>query len=85
MCNRIEEIFVKMRIYIIKHKGANIWQNTVTEQRIKINNEIEILAGYSFFRKKDALKYLKTFKYSEFFEVVGCTVDKTNADNRKKV
>jgi hypothetical protein len=73
-----------MRIFIIKNKGANIWQNFVTEKQLTFNDEVKILVGYVFFRKKDALKYLKTFKYSEFFEVVGCTVDKTKGDNRKK-
>jgi hypothetical protein len=74
-----------MRLFIIKHKGANGFQNFVTEKQLTFNDEVKILVGYVFFRKKDAEKYLKTFKYSEFFEVVGCTVDKSKGDNRKKV
>jgi hypothetical protein len=73
-----------MRIFIIKYKGANIWQNFVTEKQLTFKDEVKILTGYFFFRKKDAEKYLKTFEYSEFFEVVGCGVDQTKGDNRKK-
>jgi hypothetical protein len=73
-----------MKIYTIKNKGANIWQNFVTEKQLTFKDEVKILVGYVFFRKKDAEKYLKTFKYSELFEVIGCTVDQTKGDNRKK-
>jgi hypothetical protein len=72
-----------MRVFIIKHKGATIWHNMYFDRKVSFSDDNEINIGILFFRKKDAQAYLKTFKYSEFYEVVGANVDKSNADNRK--
>ena len=75
-----------MRAFTIKHKGATIWQNIVFEKEITITqlgSEKKMYVGYLFFRKKDAVKYLDTFEYKEFYEVVGMTIDKSEKDNRK--
>ena len=72
-----------MRAFCIKYKGATIPINIVWEETMKIGiNAFEI--GYLFFRKKDAKKYLNTFKHKELFEVIGLTIDKSNKDNRKR-
>lgn len=73
-----------MRAYTIKHKGATIWQNLMLEQHIALSNKDIIYAGLLFFRKKDAEKYLQIFKYKEFYEVVGMTLDQSKQDNRKR-
>lgn len=73
-----------MRIYVIKRKGASIWQNISVSTTMVYENQSKSLCGYFFLRKKDAEKHLKTYKYSEFFEVIGCSVDKAKGDNRKK-
>jgi hypothetical protein len=73
-----------MRAYTIKHKGKTIWQNMVFEKEIEFSDNEKVLVGFIFFRKKDAVKYLKTFYYPEFHEVVGVTIDKCEKDNRKR-
>ena len=73
-----------MRVFIIKHKGATIWQNMYFDKEIVFSNGNKINAGKLFFRKKDAEAYLKALEHNEFYEVVGATVDKSNADNRKR-
>lgn len=73
-----------MRAYIIKHKGANNWYNMSLDRDIEFTDGTTIYAGYVFFRRKDALKYLKTLPYPEHKEVVGVTLDKSEKDNRKR-
>jgi len=78
-----------MRAYIIKFKGKTIWQNMLKENMLKehkftFDDGEEIYAGTLFFRKTDAKKYLNTFEYKEFWEVIGVTIDKSKIDNRKK-
>ena len=73
-----------MRAYIIKFKGKTILRNMLTEHKLTFNDGYEIYARTLFFRKTDAKKYLNTFEYKEFYEVVGVTIDKSKIDNRKK-
>jgi len=73
-----------MRAYIIKFNGKTILRNMLTEHKLTFNDGYEIYAGTLFFRKTDAKKYLNTFEYKEFYEVVGVTIDKSKIDNRKK-
>ena len=72
-----------MRVYLIKHKGATIWQNMFFDREFTFSDNKKINSGILFFRKKDAEAYLKTLEYKEFYEVVGATVDKSNFDNRR--
>ena len=72
-----------MRVYLIKHKGATIWQNMFFDREFTFSDNNKIHSGILFFRKKDAEAYLKTLEYKEFYEVVGATVDKSNFDNRR--
>jgi hypothetical protein len=71
-----------MRIFLIKHKGATIWQNLLMETRITIGDDT-IFAGKYFARKKDADLYLNVSIYKDYYEVVGATVDISKDDNRK--
>lgn len=64
-----------MRAYTIVRKGARNWQNLGLEREITFNDNTTIYASYLFFRRKDALKYLETYPYKEYFEVVGMTID----------
>lgn len=64
-----------MRGYVIKRTGANIPQNLIHESTIGLSDKTILYASYLFFRKKDAAKYLNTFEYKEFFEVIGVTFD----------
>ena len=73
-----------MRAYTIKHKGKTIWQNMVFDREITFSDNSGIYAGLIFLRKKDAKKYLGTYEYKEFYEVIGLTVDKSIKDNRRK-
>jgi hypothetical protein len=76
-----------MRAYTIKRKGKKTWQKMIFEKEITFseNHTITIYAGDIFFRKKDAKEYLGTFKYPEYYEVIGVTIDKSDKDNRKKI
>jgi len=65
-----------MRVFIIKHKGANIWQNIYFDKEITFSDGNKIHAGKLFFRRKDAEYYLKSLENNEYLEVVGATVDK---------
>jgi len=71
-----------MRAYTIKHQGKTIWQNMQFDREISFSDGDKIFAGLLFFRKKDAKKYLETFEYKQFYEVVGVTIDKSFKDNR---
>jgi hypothetical protein len=73
-----------MRVFIIKNKGATIWQNMYFDKEITFSDGNKINAGKLFFRKKDAEAYLKALEHNEFYEVVGATVDKSYTDNRKR-
>lgn len=71
-----------MRAFIIKHKGKSIWQNMLFDREITFSDKDKVFAGLLFFRKKDAKKYLETFEYKQFYEIVGVTIDKSDKDNR---
>jgi hypothetical protein len=75
-----------MRAYTIKHKGATILNNFIFEKKITIEsaNKDTFYIGYLFYRKRHAKAYLDTFKYKEFFEIVGVNIDKVKGDNRKR-
>jgi hypothetical protein len=73
-----------MKVYLIKHKGATIWQNMFFDRELTFSDGNKINTGILFFRKKDAEAYLKTLKYTEFYEVVGANVPKSIKDNRRK-
>jgi hypothetical protein len=74
-----------MRAFAIKHIGKTIWQNLILDRELKFSNNDRVYAGLLFFRKKDAQKYLETFEYKQFYEVIGITIDKSKKDNRKKI
>lgn len=73
-----------MRVFIIKRKGATILQNMDFDRELIFPDGSKTYTSKLFFRKKDAKAYLKEMEYSEFFEVVGATIDKSNTDNRYK-
>lgn len=72
-----------MKIWIIKRKGANWWANLDFYSEMTIGKESFWVNQY-FLRKRDALMYLKTRSYQEFFEVVGCSLPENKQDNRNK-
>lgn len=72
-----------LRVFLIKHKGAVIWQNISLDREIVFSDGGKVFASLVFFRKKDAEAYLRTLGYKDFYEVVGATVDKVEGDNRK--
>lgn len=74
---------IDMRIFLIKHKGATIWQNLSLDTKITIGDDT-VFAGKYFARKKDADLYLSVSIYKDYYEVVGATVDISKDDNRKK-
>lgn len=71
-----------MRAFIIKRRGKTIWQNMILDRVLTFSDEDKIYVGLLFFRKKDAKKYLDTFQYKEYYEVIGVTIDKSKEDNR---
>jgi hypothetical protein len=73
----------KMRIFLIKHKGATIWHNMYFDREMTFSNGNKINTGLLFFRKKDAEAFLQTLSYKDLYEVVGASVDKSKGDNRK--
>jgi len=73
-----------MRAFTIKRRGKTIWQNMMFDRELTFSDEDKIYVGLLFFRKKDAKKYLDTFQYKEYYEVIGVTIDKSKEDNRVK-
>lgn len=71
-----------MRAFTIKRRGKTIWQNMMFDRVLTFSDEDKIYVGLLFFRKKDAKKYLDTFQYKEYYEVIGVTIDKSKKDNR---
>jgi fumarylacetoacetate (FAA) hydrolase family protein len=74
-----------MRAFIIKHKGKTHRGNMLYDSSFEFPDGEKMYVGTLFFRKKDAKKYLETFKYKEFFEVVGVTIDESEKDNRVRL
>jgi hypothetical protein len=72
-----------MKIYIIKHKGANTFGNfCATYHRAKYR-ETYVLRGSFYQRLKDAKLSLKnSTNYPEVYEIVALELPKTNQDNR---
>jgi hypothetical protein len=68
-------MLVEMRVFIIKHKGANTWGNMFFDRELTFSDGNTIHAGMLFFRKKDAQAYLRSLEFKEYYEVVGATVD----------
>lgn len=60
-----------MKIWLIKHKGADWWGNYRNDYEITLEDGTKIYSQLCFYRKKDALAYLKTRSYPEYLEVVG--------------
>lgn len=71
-----------MRAFTIKRRGKTIWQNMMFDRVLTFSDEDKIYVGLLFYRKKDAKKYLDTFQYKEYYEVIGVTIDKSKKDNR---
>ena len=65
-----------MRVFLIKNKGATIWQNMLFDKEITFSDGNKINTCKLFIRKKDAVAYLNSLEYKEFYEVIGATVDK---------
>lgn len=66
-----------MRAFAIKHTGKLIWENMMFDRVITFSDGDKVLVGLLFFRKKDAKKYLETFQYKEFYEIIGVTINKS--------
>lgn len=60
-----------MKIWLIKRKGADYWGNYTPSHDIELTDGTKMYAQLCFYRKKDAVAYLKAKDYNEFFEVVG--------------
>ena len=63
-----------MKIWLIKHKGANWWGNFLHEREIEFPDGEKIYSQNCFYRKKDAVKYRNSGRYHEFFEVVSAEI-----------
>ena len=72
-----------MNIWLIKHKGANYWDNYIMDREITLTDDTKFYAQLCFYRRKDAQAYLKAKNYPEFYEVVKFTSKFKTGDNRK--
>lgn len=72
-----------MKIWAVKHKGKTWWGNFIgLTSEMHFNDKSVVNCGYFFFKRKDAMKYLKTLKY-DFYEVVSAELEESKQDNRK--
>ena len=60
-----------MKIWLIKHTGADWFGNYRHDREIELADGSILYSQLCFYRKKDAVAYLKTLTYPEFYEVVG--------------
>jgi hypothetical protein len=74
-----------MKAWTIKHKGKTWIGNFVGLAHIvSFADGYRCYSGLFFFRKKDAVKYLKSScAYPELYEVVSLQIEKSDKDNRK--
>lgn len=72
-----------MKLYIIMHKGASIFQNIDFQNSVNYDDGTKHYITNAFWRKKDAKRYLKTYKYHEFYKIIQLEVPKSKEDNRK--
>lgn len=72
-----------MRAFAIKHKGKSILQNMTFDREITFSDGHKVYTSLLFMRKKDAKKYLDTFQWKDFYEVIGVTIDRSEKDNRR--
>lgn len=59
-----------MKIWLIKRKGADYWANYMMDYELTVGED-KMYAQLCFYRKKDAVAYLKAKSYKNFYEVVG--------------
>lgn len=60
-----------MKVWLIKHKGADYWGNYRMDREITLSNGTKMYAQLCFYRKKDAKAYLETMEYKDLYEIVG--------------
>jgi hypothetical protein len=70
-----------MKIYILKHKGANSWRNLDLAYEVESVN-VKFWAGMYFFRLKDAKAYQRATVRTHM-EIVACELPETQADARR--
>lgn len=63
-----------MKIYVIKHKGANKPYNLDLNETITFSDGGKIISGEYFWRFKDAKKMLRSYSSPEFFEIVSAEI-----------
>lgn len=73
-----------MKLYLIKHKGKNWFGNLVGFGNEMTIGKDKFYTHFTFYRKKDAKKYLDTFKHKEYLEIVSAEIEESKQDNRKK-
>ena len=71
-----------MKIWIIKRNGKTWWGNLLHSHELTYEDNDKAYAQLCFYRKKDAVKFLRTYRYPEFYEVVGAELPKSKQDNR---
>ena len=73
-----------MKIYLIKHKGKTWWGNLIGLCGRMSIGDYDCHIIHTFFFKRDAIKYLNTFKNKENFEITSAEVKESKQDNRKR-
>lgn len=59
------------KVWLIKRKGADYWGNYFPSMEFELPNGDTVYAQKCFYRKKDAVAYMKAKGYPDFYEVVG--------------
>lgn len=70
-----------MKVWLIKRKGKSWWGNMEMAYSLNIGKE-KMYAQLCFYRRKDAVLYLKSIDHSEYWEVISAEVEKSKYDNR---
>lgn len=71
-----------MKIWIIKNKGKNWFGNMLCTHAVSIEGKTIAYAQLCFYRKKDAVLYMKQEYKHDFYEVVGAELPESKTDNR---
>ena len=63
-----------MKIFFIKRKGKLTAGNMSYARLLVFADQSQVYCDLMFYRKKDAKKYLSSFKHSLYFEIYGVEI-----------
>lgn len=67
-----------MKVWFVKRTGKMTLGNMLFSQELTFSDKTVVYSDHIFYRKKDAKKYLESFKYQQFYEISSITLREDN-------